>query len=431
MKKSLNKSALLMFFSILLSSCGGGSSPQQPDSNSAVLSADFSNAKPYMDSAPYADVLVGCVAISEGSDSCSLAKLPVIGQLHLNPTVDDIMNRVVVSHDWMGMRMRNLLEQMPSDVLLLLRSTTAIVIDDDIRPAYFWSASGAIYIDPAFLWLTNAEKATINPKQDFRSNFGNDLQFKRRWRYVINNEYAWQSYSLTGTEERQLSDTLISTSWLFFHELAHANDCMSISLMQQLDNNLSFLDNFFRIRDSDQCVQDDLYFTARLQSQIWLDLAKVLYHGDDSTATQRSFSPEMVGDEFAIDYAMDTYSYSSLWEDTAMAFEAVLMKKHFNAERDMAIVPFTEEFDCATSPVKYGIRGRIGDTSVKLRSQLAAEKMLPEVDFNAFFDNLSAPVAFPYNHGWCDVDISNRLQSVTPQIEKQIKHRQQNLLEIL
>ena len=416
----------------LLSSCGGGgSTPTQPDSFSQILSTDFSNAKTYIGSSPYASVLVNCIAITEGADSCSLATLPTIGQDSLNPSIDDIMDRVVVSHDWMGVRMRNLLEQMPAEILLLLRSATAIVIDDDIRPAYFWSATGAIYIDPAYLWLTNAEKSTINTKQDFRSDFGNDLQFKRRWRYVIGNEYAWQSYSLTGSEERQIEDTLIAISWLFFHELAHANDCMSVSLIGQLNNSQSFLDNYFTIRDNNQCVQDQLISSADLQSQVWKDLARVLYHGDDSTSTQRSYTPEDVGGEFVVDYAMDTYSYSTVWEDTAMSFEAVLMKKIFNAERDMAIVPYTEEFDCATSPVKYGVRGRMGDADVKLRSQLVAEAMLPEIDFTTFFANLEASEAFPFDHGWCDVNLSNITQKTSKEQQKQSKNHAENVLDIL
>ncbi len=422
---------LLLLVSLLASCGGGGSKPAQPDSSSQILSTDFSTAKAYIDNSPYASVLVGCIAITESSESCTLSTLPTIGQDSLDPSIDEIMNRVVVSHDWMGLRMRNLLEQMPAEILLLLRSATAIVIDDDIRPAYFWSATGAIYIDPAYLWLTNAEKATINPKQDFRSNFGNDLQFKRRWRYVIDNQYAWQSYSLSGTEERQIEDTLIPTSWLFFHELAHANDCMSVSLIQQLDNNRSFLDNYFTIRDNNQCVQDQLISTADLQSQIWKDLARVLYHGDDSTATQRGYSPEDVGAEFVVDYAMDTYSYSTVWEDTAMSFEAVLMKKIFNAERDMAIVPYTEEFDCATALVKYGVRGRMGDADVKLRSQLVAEAMLPEIDFSAFFANLGASEAFPFDHGWCDVDLSDNTPNLAPEEHKKAKSHAQNGFDIL
>lgn len=401
------KTLLLTILTMTLVACGGSGSNNQPgNGNSPKLNPDYSDLQPYIASSPYADTIVRCVAIENDNDSCTLNELPPIGLDNNDPSIDDVLNHLVVSHTWMGDRMRDLLEIMPADMLLLLRSNTAIVIDDDIRPAHFRRATGAIYIDPAFLWLNNTEKATINPKEDFRSNFGNDLQFKRIWRYLIDNQYAWQNYALDGTEERTISDTLVSTTWLFYHELAHANDCLPPNQISNLNRSSSYYSNYLSIVNSGQCVQDSLTSLYPLSSGVWFGLAGVLYQGDNSTASQRAMSPDYVGAEFENDYANDTYSYSSVWEDTAMTFEAILMKRNFNADRDMAIVPFYEEFDCDTALVKWGQRGRLGEPSIIARAEVVLEGMLPEIDFSDFLLSQPLPVTIPYDTSYCSLDLS-------------------------
>jgi len=315
-------------------------------------------------------------------------------------------------------------------MLLMLRSNTAIVIDDDIRPAHFRRGTGAIYIDPAFLWLTNEEKASINPKEDYRSNFGDDLQFKRLWRYTIGNQYAWQNYALDGTEERIITDTLISTSWLFYHELAHANDCMPPDQIATLDSGQSYYDNHLTIVNNGLCVHDRLISSYPLISSIWSSLAGVLYHGNDSTSAQRAMTPNDVGNEFSTDIANDTYSYSSIWEDTAMVFEAILMKRNFNADRDMVIVPFYDEFDCNAALVKWGQRGRLGDPVIIARAEFVVGEILPELDLSAFYLNQPSPTQMPMDVSYCSLDFtSNKAESVQ-ESSSTMQQRLQNKREI-
>jgi len=107
------------------------------------------------------------------------------------PSVADILDRTLVSHEWMGQRLEELLTTLPDEILLLTRSLTAIVIDDDIRPAYYDVNTGAIYIDPNFLWLTVEEARTINPQDDFRSEFTRPLNFRSFFRYVKDDEQAY------------------------------------------------------------------------------------------------------------------------------------------------------------------------------------------------------------------------------------------------
>ncbi len=409
---------------LVLVGCGGsGSSEPQVIDGGPKLNPDYSNLQPYVASGPYASAIVACVAIEDDSDSCTLNELPPIGHDSLTPTIDDILNHLVVSHPWMGDRMRDLLVLMPADMLLMLRSNTAIVIDDDIRPAHFRSATGAIYIDPAYLWLTNEEKAIINPKEDYRSNYGNDLMFKRHWRYVIDNQYAWQSYALDGTEERTIDDILVPITWLFYHELAHANDCLPPDQLSNLNNTASYFDNFLTIYNNNECVHDRLIALYPLSSTIWSSLAGVLYQGESSTANQRAMTPEDVGAEFASDIANDTYSYSSVWEDTAMVFEAILMKRNFNADRDMVFVPYYETFDCDTALVKWGKRGRLGDPAIIDRARFVVGEILPEINFNEFYLNQPPPVDISYDTSYCNIDYSTLKMGIQQETSESMRAR--------
>ncbi|PCJ45626.1 MAG: hypothetical protein COA74_15375 [Gammaproteobacteria bacterium] len=415
---------LLVIF-ISLFSCGAGGDSSSTD-DGVELNPDFSDLQPYLPNGPYAAQLKNCVSIVNIPDSCSLNQLPPIGLDNSTPTIDDILNHLVVSHMWMGDRMRDLLEMMPADILLLLRSSTAIVIDADIRPAYFWQLTGAIYIDPALLWTTNEEKETIDPTEDFRSNFGDELQFKRLWRYIINNDFAWTSYSLTGIEERTNADNLVLTTWLFYHELAHANDCLPSSELDNLARGDSYYENFLTIRNSGKCIQDRLTALYPLNSGIWHSLANVLYKGDDATNQQKTYSAEFVAAEFITDVASDTYSYSSLWEDTAMLFEEILMKKNFNADRDLVFVDFYDTFTCSEVLVKWGQRGRLGDSDVIERARFIVGELLPEIDFTELFANQPAPFNIPLDVSYCITDYSSQNAGKHQQSTKAMQVRLQN-----
>ena len=79
-------------------------------------------------------LLIDCVILLRQEAGCSLDTLPLIGMVAEDPSVDEIMQRVLVSHPWMGSRFREILEKMPAEMLLIMRGVTAIVISYDIHP---------------------------------------------------------------------------------------------------------------------------------------------------------------------------------------------------------------------------------------------------------------------------------------------------------
>ena len=150
----------------------------------------------YNSTSPYADNLGACVYTNTLISSCTLAKVPLlaaeVNSSSATPSIASIMDRVVVSHQWMGDRFKEFLtdNDINHDIKKLLRATTAIVISYDIRPSFYWAATGAIYLDAENFWLTPQERDTINEAPDFRADFGNDLQFIIPWRYIKDNDYA-------------------------------------------------------------------------------------------------------------------------------------------------------------------------------------------------------------------------------------------------
>ncbi|MCJ8319166.1 MAG: hypothetical protein MJK12_06010 [Colwellia sp.] len=370
-----------------LVACDGEHSNTNTNTNTNTI--DYSNLQPPSGTETYSDNIIRCVSITDVSDSCSLNELPPIGLNYIKPSIDDVMDRVVVSHSWMKQRMRDLLIIMPAEMLLLLRATTAIVIHQEIRPAHYRLETGAIYIDPAYLWLTNEEKATINQQPDPRVGNGSELQFREIGRLVINNHYAGKNYPLTGNEERNLEDILVWASALFYHELAHANDCMPSSEHANLDLANSFQQNIDDITNRGQCIHQRLVEQFPLTSTMWQGLAKVLYQGEVSSAEQRNYTPTDVGIEFAADISTATYGFTNEWEDTAMAFDSLMLKYRFDADGDVLIVPnfdlLSDDITCEQLVIKWGQRGRLGEPNVLARSQLVIAAMLPELDLAEFY----------------------------------------------
>jgi hypothetical protein len=384
---------------LLLYACGGGGT--SADLGPGGTSPDLSDVSVHVSGSPYAAVLKDCALAASEASLCRMDTLPLLGHDSSTPTVADVMDRVLVSHAWMGTRFEEVLNLLPADLLTLFKGVTAIVIDSDIRPSFYASRTAAIYLDPANLWLTNAEKATISKSADFRSDFGADLQFVSLRRYTKDNEYAYPSFSLSGSETRQLTDLIYPLARLLYHELAHANDFLPPDSQATLDPQLTPFAAIATLESSSAAVQLDA--TAPLTSLVWRDLAEVLFRGAPATSVQMAYSGSQVGDEFASDAASDTYGYASIREDVAMLFEETMMKYHFDVDRDIAftIVPTVGSPVCDDYLVEWGVRNRLGAATVKSRAEQVAAALLPGTDLSGFFAGVPDPTPMTNNLGWC------------------------------
>jgi hypothetical protein len=376
--------------------------PGQGGAQSTSLPLD-----PATTDSPYSDVLVTCVTAPDRGNSCLLGALPLLGQEQGNPTVDDVLDRTVVSHSWMAQRFRQALVQMPPVMLQLFNGVTAVVIAGDIRPAYYSPANGAIHIDPADLWLTNEEKATISASPDYRIDFGAELGFVGLWRYMDGLSYAWEYYALDGAETRTIGDIVRPLAAMLFHELAHANDFFPPSVMAGLDNTLSVYEASVVLEGNSVSAQ--VAAAQPLNSEIWAGLARVLYRGEQASTEQRALTPGQVGLELQIDGANDDYAYTDRFEDIAMLFEEVMLKYYFGLDREIAYtdVPFAgEEAFCESYIVRWGYRGRAGDAQVRARAEQVLQGLLGATDVSAELAALAVPVSLPLDTDWCVPNVS-------------------------
>lgn len=350
----------------------------------------------------YADVLNTCINPNTVDNSCRLSKLPLIGQENDDPAIADIMDRVVVSHEWMADRFEALLEALPEAILPLFKPLTAIYIACDIRPSFYWGYTGALYIDPRYIWTTIEEKDTIDREPDYRGEYGKELNYVTPWRYVKNNSYVYWSYDWDATEDREIDDFIYFFAHLIFHELAHANDFIPSHKIQQIPSYLTFYETVLSLEG--QRCSDIVTENYPLTSQMLLGLAEVNYYGAEATAEQIALTPEDVAGEFENDRANDAYNYSTIREDVAMFFEEVAMHYFFDIERDFAITNYPK-YDYVTAYdyiVTWGQRKRIADPAVKEKAQFIAESILPEIDFDNYFQNIGEPIQMIAGLNWVD-----------------------------
>lgn len=376
--------------------------------SNAYFDARVANVYPYNSNSPYAESLVNCVYSNTLSSSCTLASLPLLAQENIDLSVNNIMDRVVVSHQWMGDRFKDFLinNDNNNDFKRLLRATTAIVISYDVRPSFYWAATGAIYLDAENFWLTPQERDTINEAPDFRADFGNDLKFVMPWRYVKDNDYASQSFSREQRIARTSNDGLYRLASLLYHELAHANDFFPSTEWFTHNDQTRVLD----AATSTNFESDQLSISLPLQSKTMRDLAQVSFAGEAATTTQKSYQPANIKDFFSPDSATDFYAYSSIREDYAMLFEELMMQNRFQISRDVAITnqPTGDNIISRDYIVTWGQRGRIGEARIKPRVAFSASRVLPE------FDSNSALVAVPESIAMVDGDDWLENLSISP-----------------
>ena len=377
-----------------LAACGGGGG-----SGDAGLPQPLGDiAQPVqaaVPSAPYAKVLGDCTFNPSRNSSCLLSTLPFLGQDNASLTVDQIMERVAVTHPWMAIRFRDVLQTQPTALLQMMRSTTAIIIGSKVRPSFYFSMTGAIYLDPEYLWLTQAEHDTIDKTPDARTDFGKDLQFRAIWRYVKNNDYAYPFYSSSYKGDRTLEDTRIALGRLLAHELSHAGDFSPPSGLASLSRDQS-VETAINSQSA-RWISTRLTQSQPLSSTAWPSLAQVLFANSTPNAEQKSYSPAQAGALVEPDRASDAYGYFTRYEDVAMLSEEILGWCFYGIQRDFATSnrPASGDFT-----VGWGVRGRIAEARVLQAARFVVQELLPGMSFESCYASLPAPVRMRAGATW-------------------------------
>lgn len=387
--------------------------PTDPQGSGPFVFSDMhvSRVYPYRAAGPYAASLVNCVYnpqlqyFGAGTNLCTLGVLPFLHQTTGGnvPTVAQIMDRVVVSHDWMGLAFEQLLtaQQANTDLLRLFNGVTAIVIGAQVRPSFYYALTGAIYLDADNFWLTAEQRDVINEAPDFRSDFDRDLQYTGLWRYAFNNANIFLSFPATSRIGRDVTYLMSEAGWLMYHELGHASDFMPVSARAALNSALSAWGNIGPRYQASQLPSDLMTASFALGSAQMFGLAQVKFQGATASATQRAFTPLEVGAFFSGDRATDEYNYSSTREDIAMTFEEFMMFRNHGFRRDVAITDkMTSTSTGSTLTVRWGQRGRIGEAAVRPRAQFAVTQLAPWINAPTEIAALPAPIAMRPGDSW-------------------------------
>ena len=373
-----------------------------PDAADRIVSEDV---YAYRSSSPQANDLVDCVYNNQINQSCTFGRLSLLGQETNNPTINDVMNRVVVSHDWMGERFREYLEASPvsADMLQLFKGVTAVVISADVRPSFYWSATGAIYLDPANFWVTPQERDTLNDVPDYRSNFGSELQFIFLWRYVENNQSYLNrvSYPAEQRLQRTTADVQADITWLLFHELAHANDFLPPSSHTTLSNSASPL----QFSQNNTISSSTMANNFPLASNELKGLAQVSFAGTASNATQQNYSASEIETFFTPDAAAMYYSYFTAREDYAIIFERFMMAYRLGVQADVAVISRNNN---PNFNVQWGQRNRIAEPQLRDRTRFIVNSIFPNIDVDAAINNMPVAQNMIRNVSWFDnLDLSS------------------------
>ncbi|PTT86967.1 hypothetical protein DBR42_12700, partial [Pelomonas sp. HMWF004] len=365
-----------------------------------------SRTYPYVATSPHAAALRECIytpALSNAS-LCTLSRLPLLGTETRGdlPTVEQVMARVLVSNDWMGQRFEAFLREQDTsgDFRRLLNATTAVVIGGRVRPAFYWSATGAIYLDADYLWQTAAERDSVSEAPDPRSDYGNDLAYASLWRYVLNNKSAGGRSPVLERASRDSAALIPTLGRLLYHELTHANDFLPPRSHLLLNGSLRVYEAVPANTASEQ-LRSQLPFS----SQEMVDLGRVQFFGAASTAAQRAYQPADIVRFFSTDRVTDDYAYS--WptgqsvprEDAAMLAEEALMQLRHGVLRDVAITPQFLTGASADQPVTWGQRGRVGDLAIKPRVAVVLAQTMPWLPAG-FTSGLAAPLPLRAGLTW-------------------------------
>ncbi len=365
-----------------------------------------SRVYPYLSTGPHVAALNDCIYRPGlgNANLCTMSRLPLLGQeVQGNlPTVEQVMARVLVSNDWMGQRFEAFLREQDTlgDFRRLLNATTAIVIGGRVRPAFYWSATGAIYLDADYLWQTPAERDTVSETPDPRADYGADLAYNTLWRYVKDQKSAGGRPPILERGSRDSTALIGTLGRLLYHELTHANDFLPPRVQLLLNGSLRVYEGSPSNTASQQLLTQLPFF-----SQEMVGLGRVQFFGDASTALQRAYQPDDITRFFGTDRVTDDYSYSLASgqtvprEDAAMLAEEALMQLRHGVLRDFAVTPQWTSGTSADVLVSWGQRGRVGSAAIKPRVALVLSQTMPWLPA-AFVDSLAAPLPLRAGLTW-------------------------------
>lgn len=409
--KNYKLSVILLLFILLVGCSKKRSAPNDHGEISAKENKAFfleiGAVKPYNPNSQFAAEAAVCIYAEDEKDSCTLSKLPLLGISKDKITVDDILDRTLISHPFLGEAFKQMLMRMNPETLQMFGSINAVVISDRINPSFYYSTSGAIYLSGNYFWSNIEERKIVTKVVDYRNDFGTSLQFGTDFDFIKDKKSI---SSRLMNNSRTYNEMFFPVVRLLFHELAHANDYFPPSFYRESKT----LDLTQTYRE----ISNDRYYNyklisdnqpSQLASDTLKELGKVLYRGNTASEAQNLLLATEVANAFEKDVAVAFYSYSTALEDLAMNTDVSLMLYYYDTSRFEVIYKYPEsnfivpeDYDY---PIVWGQKNRILIPAIKERAVYAVKNILgDEVSqkMNDKFEKLSIS-EIPANTAWDDI----------------------------
>ena len=365
----------------------------------------INEAKIFNTNSPYKANLLRC-AQSSFRSPCSLGELPLLGQQTQNPSIQNVMDRVVITHDWTGYRFQQILERLPRQVLQLFKPAAIVYIGSDTEFTHFEFDRAIFNINIDEIWVNATEKKAVLVGDERLATFTETgLRFEPRFRWMKDSVNAYSG--LFGTE-RDAEQMLLLLGRSIYYDLALPNNRLSGERFNALEDTQLPLDVL--AFDASTAISTELYSNASLttdSSNLYL-LADVQYGSEEISASLSSeFRAAGVGAEIAAQGKPRFFSFTAKENDLATLFELAMVKMVHRVYLDVALV---DAFDgpailgCDDYKIGWGVRNRIAAPRVSARAKFVVESLIGQSDeTDAFFaSQLGVQTGLPPGVGWCD-----------------------------
>lgn len=352
--------------------------------------------------------IAGCVIIRGLKSQCTVGELDFLLPIEGSIGIEQVFERLLVTAPWMADRFKESLALMPSDLIALFGSVTAIVVHPDISHGFFFPATGALYLSPVYLAQTAEELqqagTEIAVEADCLKTDDWPVQFISRYsragEVIFYDVNARQAQAIQGwlPEEKARGRHRYPLAALLFHELIHARDYFPSEILEGRnafatpdylrDSTGGFISSALRLA----YPKDDstLLLTA---------LAATRYQQADLDPLVEQAGTSAVIRAFDLSGANDLYAFVNQREDLAMLGEAFLMKYHFDLDREIAWVGPEQNLpaSCANTHFHSVAVNRMFDPLVLPRLAFALEQLFD----SRHFDTHQFLPALPPASSWC------------------------------
>ena len=353
------------------------------------ISVTVAELKAYNPQSIFTKKLLECAYPDTEEKSCIVKDLPLLGMSSQKISVSDILNRTLVTHQFLGDSFKQVLQKLPVESLALFGAINGIVLSSEVKTNAYWARSGFIYLNAQLLcrsvkecdFLKSGKENEVNsPFKNLQFSFVND--------YVYNHKSIWQN----ANEEQFVFYKVAAT---LFHELSHANDYFEPAYIKSSD--------FAPEKSYDELTYERItirqMISQRLPSRpksIKLEhIANVIYNDEEITADDVAMTPQLAVVEFLSESTNDLYAHVNHEEDLARLTEEALMLTFFNIPR---LIVFTD----TANEIVYAEKMRVAQSGLRPRVLFAIEKSLSKSVAEKVKDKLEAtkPLVFPAKTVW-------------------------------